>query len=203
MSLFKSKKKSFLTPNEVAELMMVAPVTVRSWAQKGLLAAKVTPGGHRRFLKSEVERFMLESGFVPGDEVKPSAPRVLIVDDDPVMTTYLQGIIEDFDTSFVTEIAGTGFEAGTKIHTFMPDVVLLDLMLPDIDGFKVCALIKNEAATQHIRVIAISGNTSAENVSRILEAGAEKCLAKPFDPEDIVKILSTAVDAKKLTVRTS
>ena len=115
----------------------------------------------------------------------------------------LQGIIEEFDASFVTEIAGTGFEAGTKIHTFLPDVVLLDFMLPDIDGFKVCALIKNEAATQHIRVIAISGNTSAKNVSRILETGAERCLAKPFDPEDIVKILSTAVDVKKLTVRTS
>ena len=204
MSLFKSQEKSFLSPNEVAELMMVAPVTVRSWARKGLLAAKVTPGGHRRFLKSEVERFMHESGFVPGEDVvKPSAPRILIVDDDPVMTTYLQGIIEDFDTSFVTEIVGTGFEAGTKIHTFLPDVVLLDLMLPDIDGFKVCNLIKNEAATKHIRVIAISGNTSAENVSRILEAGAEKCLAKPFDPEDVVKILSTVVDVKKLTVRTS
>ncbi|MFI3198011.1 MAG: response regulator [Methylococcaceae bacterium] len=204
MSLFKSKKKSFLTPNEVAELMMVAPVTVRSWAQKGLLAAKVTPGGHRRFLKSEVERFMRDSGFVPGeDEIKPSAPRVLIVDDDPVMTTYLQGIIEDFDTSFVTEIALTGFEAGTKIHTFLPDVVLLDLMLPDIDGFKICSLIKNEAATRHIRVIAISGNTSTQNVSRILEAGAENCLAKPFDPENIVKILSTAVDVKKMTVRIS
>jgi excisionase family DNA binding protein len=202
VSLFKSTKKNFLTPNEVAELMMVAPVTVRSWAQKGLLAAKVTPGGHRRFLKSEVERFMHESGFIQ-EEVKPSALRILIVDDDVVMSTYLQGIIEDFDKCFVTAIAGTGFEAGTKLHTFLPDMVLLDLMLPDIDGFNVCALIKNEIATQHIRVIAISGNTNPENVSRILEVGAERCISKPFALEDILQILSTAVDVKKLTADTT
>jgi excisionase family DNA binding protein len=57
MTPFIDSNKAYLTPNEVAELLMVAPVTVRSWAQKGLLVAKVTPGGHRRFLKSDVERY--------------------------------------------------------------------------------------------------------------------------------------------------
>jgi excisionase family DNA binding protein len=80
--------KAYLTPNEVAHLLMVAPVTVRSWAQKGLLVAKVTPGGHRRFLKSDVEIFVHECGVVQ-TPVDPNAPLVLIVDDDPLMITYI------------------------------------------------------------------------------------------------------------------
>ena len=62
MAALNDTNKAYLTPNEVAELLMVSPITVRSWAQKGLLVAKVTPGGHRRFLKSDVERFVRESG---------------------------------------------------------------------------------------------------------------------------------------------
>jgi excisionase family DNA binding protein len=62
MFLFNDTSKVYLTPKEVAKLFMVSPITVRSWAKKGLLVAKFTPGGHRRFLKSDVERFMRENG---------------------------------------------------------------------------------------------------------------------------------------------
>lgn len=86
MTTLTDSDKAYLTPNEVAELLIVSPVTVRSWTKKGLLVAMVTPGGHRRFLKSEVERFVRESGAGQAG-VKSSALRVLIVGDDPVMTT--------------------------------------------------------------------------------------------------------------------
>lgn len=188
--------KDYLTPNEVAELLMVSPITVRTWARKGLLIAKVTPGGHRRFLKKDVERFARESGATQVNEA-PSAARVLIVDDEPVMTTYIHYILEDSGMSFATEVAQSGFEAGTKIHTFLPDIVLLDLMLPDIDGFRVCALIKDNPATRHIRVIAITGDASAENITRILEAGAEACLAKPINPDNLLKTLGLTEDIKQ------
>ncbi len=55
--------KPYLTPNEVATLFMVSPITVRQWAQKGLLKAEVTVGGHRRFLRGEVERFARDHGL--------------------------------------------------------------------------------------------------------------------------------------------
>ena len=188
--------KDYLTPNEVAELLMVSPITVRTWARKGLLVAKVTPGGHRRFLKRDVERFARESGATQVN-VEPSAARVLIVDDDPVMTTCVNYILEDSGMSFVTEVAQSGFEAGAKIHTFLPDIVLLDLMLPDFDGFRVCAFIKENPATRHIRVIAITGDASAENITRILEAGAEACLAKPINPHTLLKSLGQAAGIKQ------
>ena len=197
MTTHKDANKAYLTPNEVAELLMVAPVTVRSWAQKGLLVAKVTPGGHRRFLKSDVERFVRESGATHAN-VKSCATRVLIVDDDPLMTTYVHDILENSGLGFVTKIAKNSFEAGVKINTFAPDVVLLNFMLPDIDGFQICSLIKGDVATRHIGVIAIAENMSAENVTRMLEAGAETFLTKPFNPEDLLGILSHTASVKKI-----
>jgi len=197
MATLNVTNKNYLTPNEVAELMMVSPITVRSWAQKGLLVAKVTPGGHRRFLKSDVERFIRESGATQAD-VEPSTLRILIVDDDPLMTTLIQDVLDDSGLSLAIEIAQNGFEAGTKIHTFLPDVVLLGLMLPDIDGFRVCALIKNDPTTRDIRVIAITRAASAENTRRILEAGAEACLAKPFNPQDLLEAINRTASASKI-----
>ncbi|MFA6174755.1 MAG: HD domain-containing phosphohydrolase [Kiritimatiellales bacterium] len=197
MITLKDTNKAYLTPNEVAELLMVAPVTVRTWAQKGLLVAKVTPGGHRRFLKSEVERFVRESAATHAN-VKSCASRVLIVDDDPLMPAYIHDILEDPELGFVTGIAKNSFEAGVKIHTFAPDVVLLNFMRPDIDAFQICSLIKSDAAMRHIRVIAIAVDVSAENVSRILEAGAETFLAKPFNPQDLLGILSHTAGEKKI-----
>ncbi|MDD5633164.1 MAG: helix-turn-helix domain-containing protein, partial [Methylococcales bacterium] len=104
MATLNDKNKDYLTPNEVAKLMMVSPITVRSWAQKGLLAAKITPGGHRRFLKSDVERFIRESRAVQ-IPVDSNALRILIVDDDPLMVTYITGILNGSGINFVIELA--------------------------------------------------------------------------------------------------
>jgi putative two-component system response regulator len=197
MATLKDTNKTYLTPNEVAELLMVSPITVRSWAQKGLLVAKVTPGGHRRFLKSDVERFVRESGADQAG-VASGAARILIVDDDPLMTTYIQDILADSGLVFLVEAAQNGFEAGVKIHGFAPDVVLLNFMLPETDGFRICSLIKGDAATRHISVIAITEDVSPANVARILEAGAETFLAKPFKPQDLLGILSHTAGVKQI-----
>ena len=197
MATLNNTNKAYLTPNEVAELLMVAPVTVRSWAQKGLLVAKVTPGGHRRFLKSDVERFVRESGAAKAS-VASSVSRIRIVDDDPLMTAYIQDILADSGFGFMTELAQNGFEAGVKIHAFTPDVVLLNFMQPDIDGFRICSLIKGDATTRHISVIAVTEDVSPENVTRILEAGAETFIAKPFNPQDLLGILSHIAGVKQI-----
>src|SRR2546421_11505174 len=88
----KSKHKTHLTPTEVAELLMVNPVTVRQWAARGLLRSLTTPGGHRRFLMSDVEEFARSRGATPGGSGGPS--RVLIVDDDPQVARFIVGIIQ-------------------------------------------------------------------------------------------------------------
>lgn len=180
-----SSSKSYLTPNEVAALLMVAPATLRVWAEKGLIRAQTTAGGHRRFLRDEVERFRLQQAGG-----KPAEPRrLLIVDDDHALCRYLTALIATLPEPPLTAVAHDGFEAGRKLVAFRPQTVLLDLMMPGIDGCAVCHQIKQDEATRGIRVIAMTGYATPENVERVLAAGAEVCLAKPIDEERLLGLL--------------
>jgi len=178
--------KSYLTPNEVAELLMVSPTAVRQWAEKGELKALTTPGGHRRFLPGEIERFAQERGLTlnsGNDDVL----RLLIVDDDEQLVRYLVKLLEGFQDQVIIETVNDGFAAGLKVREFEPHIILLDLMMPGLDGFQVCRMLKEGNNTQAIRVIAMTGYPSEENVEKILAAGAEICLPKPIDAQRLLK----------------
>jgi excisionase family DNA binding protein len=177
--------KPYLTPSEAAKLLMVSPITVRAWAQKGLLPSETTPGGHRRFLREAVEQFAKQSKSAPQrDEL-----RVLIVDDDRQVAGFLVEWLSGLDEPFIVDSATDGFVAGSKVYTFEPDVILLDLMMPGLDGFAVCRQIKADPDTSDIRVIAMTGHPSPENERRILEAGADVCIAKPLDTKFLLGLL--------------
>ncbi len=178
----KPMTKSYLTPNQVAELLMVTPTAVRQWAEKGELSALTTPGGHRRFLPSEVDRFAHQRGLTLNSG-SAGPMRVLIVDDDKQFSRYLKAFFEGLQDEVITEVANDGFSAGLKVIEFKPHVVLLDLMMPGMDGYQVCEAIKSEPASKAIRVVAMTGFPSPENIEKILAAGAEVCLAKPMDDD--------------------
>ncbi len=171
---------------------MVSPTAVRQWAERGELNALTTPGGHRRFLPAEIERFAQQKGLtlntgLAGDNDRVF--RILIADDDDQLRDYLVELVTGTAVEVVTETAINGFEAGLKVSEFEPQVILLDLVLPGVDGFQVCRQLKQGPNTKDIRVIAMSGECTQENVGRILSAGAEACLAKPIDANDLLSRL--------------
>ncbi len=178
-------KKSWLTPNDVAKLMMVSPTTVRQWAQSGKLKAQITPGGHRRFLPRDIELFARERGVSLHRGSSSRQLRILIVDDDQQFGGFLKAALEEAEAPPEVLSAASGFEAGQMIESFRPDIVLLDLMMPDVNGFQVCRQLKSDPRLKSVRVIAMTGYYAEENVEQILEAGAEACLAKPILVEDL------------------
>ena len=180
-------KKHYMTPNEVAELLMVSPVTVRQWAQKGKLEAMMTPGGHRRFSLEAIEKFATSNNLTlnPKDKV---GTRILIVDDDVSLANFLMELLTQRNSSLQVEVVHDGFSAGRMMESFSPDIVLLDLMMPQMDGFEVCHMIK-QGEHKNIRVIAMSGFCSQENMQRILDEGAECCLKKPFSTSVLLTAL--------------
>lgn len=183
-------KKNYMTPNEVAELLMVSPVTVRQWAQKGKLDAMTTPGGHRRFSMEAIEKFAAENNM----SLSPRGnigPHILIVDDDVSLANFLMEVLQQRNSTLQVKVVHDGFSAGRQIESFTPDIVLLDLMMPQMDGFEVCHMIKESNA--NIRVIAMSGFCSDENKQRILAEGAECCLKKPFS----TTVLMTALGVEE------
>lgn len=180
--------KDYYTPNEVAQLFMVSPVTVRQWAQKGLLSAALTAGGHRRFLRQELLRFADERGLSLNWIIHGKA-RVLIVEDDEQVAAFLHELLRGHDGIDALETAANGFEAGRKVHNFEPSVMLLDLMMPGMDGFEVCRALKQDPSTRHIRVLAMTGYPTSENIERIMNAGAEVCLEKPIDTSRLLELV--------------
>lgn len=173
---------------------MVSPAAVRQWAEKGELGALMTPGGHRRFLPSEVERFARSRGLTLnlGESEKL---KILIVDDEVSFSDYLSELFESIDACVLTESARDGFSAGLKVRKFNPQIVLLDLMMPGLDGFQVCRLLKSDPLTKSIRIIVMTGYASPENAENALLAGAEACIEKPIDTANLLQCLGLSKDS--------
>lgn len=176
-----------LTPAEVAQLLGVAPVTVRAWAGRGLRAERVTPGGHRRFRRAEVERFARERGIPLPVQTAIAVPRTLVVDDDPQVRTLLGEFLTRREVPHA--LACDGFEAGLLVATFRPQLVLLDLLMPGLDGLEVCRRIKAEVATRAVRVVMMSGHFAPGRIGAARAAGVEACLTKPLRLEEVATVL--------------
>ncbi|HSG88872.1 MAG TPA: response regulator [Pseudomonadales bacterium] len=183
--------RDYLSPNDVARMLKVSPITVRQWASRGLIEATTTAGGHRRFTMDAVRRFASERGIVLPREAGGPVRRVLVVDDDRQLNRFLVELVNAWSRRMNADLkvdsAFDGFEAGAKVHTFDPDVVLLDLMMPGVDGFEVCRRLKSDATTCHMRVVAMTGYYSPDRVQKILATGADRFLRKPFANSEVLE----------------
>ncbi len=183
-------KNEYLTPKEVANLLMVSPVTIRQWAQKGELKAHTTRGGHRRFLKEDVDTFAASHNMLVADADKI---RILIVDDDTALAGFLEEFFEVNEGDFEVKVVHDGFTAGSYIHSFQPNVLLIDIMMPGVNGIEVCRYLKDNEETQHIEIIAMTGFPSKQNVDGVLKAGAKECLSKPLNTSSLIHAVYSAV----------
>src|SRR5438270_6553104 len=117
----------YLTPNQVADRLLVAPVTVRLWASRGLLKSVNTPGGHRRFRREDVDEFIAKRQQVQGQQIQNGADggpsRLLIIDDDAQFARYLSNLIASRSPKVSVDIATDGFSAGIKCEAMRPDAV--------------------------------------------------------------------------------
>jgi len=170
--------KNYLTPRETADYLKVSTETIRQWAKTGQLKAETTLGGHRRFNIEEVKRFAAKL------QTKGSinrSPRILIVDDDKQFVGFVEELLRTFSDDIIIACAFDGFEAGHKVDIFKPSIIILDLVMPNINGLEVCRYLKSNCHTKDIRIIATTGFTSEATIQNFINAGAEAVLAKPLN----------------------
>ncbi len=117
--------------------------------------------------------------------------RILIVDDNRTVCRYLIDLLKNQEKNIVISCAHDGFEVGRNVHLHRPNIILLDLRMPGMDGFDVCQKLKADPDTRGIRIIAMTGQISRENRNRMLKAGAEVCLAKPIDSKLLLQHIDT------------
>ncbi len=125
-----------------------------------------------------------------------TAPKILIVDDEPFNVDYLEQELEDSD--YLTIAAVDGQEALAKVRSEAPDLVLLDIMMPGMDGFEVLSRLKADPATRDIPVIIISASNSLQSVVKGIQLGAEDYLPKPFEPVLLHARISSSLEKKRL-----
>ena len=171
----------------IAEMLHVDPGSVANWIDQGLLKAHRTPGGHRRVAGGDLVIFLREHKIPVPDELGPAPVRILVVDDNRSITQLIARAIKAQHPDFEIVEAHDGFHAGTILATLRPDVVILDLRMPGMDGYEVCRLIKSQQATRGAEVLAMTAYPSDENTQRIMEVGARVCLHKPLDMDGLLK----------------
>jgi len=196
-----------LSPSEAAELLNVSPVTLRQWSQKGRIPFQITPGGHRRYKKSELYSFAkimgmelsdpsapAQTGFVPGKPLQSLS--ILIVDDNKELCEFLKVMLERYEPNWQITLAHDGFEAGLRVQQLKPDVMIVDLNLPGLNGDELCWNIKSIDDLKHVKLIGVSGLIDAAGIEQFLSAGAEIVLEKPITQEDLIKSITSIFRVK-------
>ena len=187
-------EKNILTIPEAAAFCAVDRVTMWRWVKSGGLKVSVTPGGHHRILKENLESFLLDSGMYPLATKSFPRNRILIVDDDLMIQKTLRQML--FNYKYETETAGDGFEAGIKTVQFKPDLIILDLIMPKMDGFQVCRYLKNDPTTSSVKILILTGYDTEENRKKIMEAGADDLLTKPVEVDIIIRHIEVLLGRK-------
>jgi serine phosphatase RsbU (regulator of sigma subunit) len=123
-------------------------------------------------------------------------PRILIVDDEPFNVDYLEQELEDLNYETITAVNGQ--DALEKIAGESPDLVLLDIMMPIMDGYAVLEKVKADPVIQNIPIIVISANNDLQSVVKGIQLGAEDYLPKPFEPTLLRARIHSSLEKKRL-----
>ncbi|WP_261841209.1 response regulator [Aliamphritea ceti] len=184
-----------LTSGVIASLCNVNPRTVLRWINSGKLKAFRLPGGNHRILEADFINFLQENSLpIPAElnrtdtdtaqsaDVKtaesPARPKVLIVDDEKEVRRAISRVLRPLQWEL--HEAADGFQAGSLLLQEKPDIVLLDLSMPGLDGYEVIRYIRGNRQIRHCRILVISALAPAK-LKQALDTGADEVLAKPFD----------------------
>lgn len=187
-----SQKKVFTT-GEAAKVCKVSQQTIIRCFDSGRLNGFRVPGSRfRRIPRDELIRFMREND-IPLETIGSDRKRVLIVDDEPEIVSLITDLLES-DGRFEVRSAGTGYDAGIETERFKPQLIVLDYMLPDINGNIVCQRVRESDTGEDTRVLCVSGVVEQNEVQRLRDAGADDFLKKPFDLRELVQRIETLLD---------
>jgi len=174
-------KRSFLTTFEISQICEVNPTTVQNWVKEKKLKAYVTPGGHRRIRREDLMAFMKKFGLPLPVGLQNGSQMVLIVDDEPEVLKILSEAFRAKNESVKVMTALSGVEALLLIGEHKPDLLILDIMMPGMNGFEVCKKLSDKTGMPSLKIVAITGHADTDLKDRILRAGADRFYRKPLN----------------------
>jgi len=186
----KTKKTASNNPEDIilsthaaAERCFVSARTIRNWIQQHQLKAFQTVGGQYKIRLSDLEEFVRKNNMLMKD-MTDEKKKILCVDDDPEIHEILR--INLSAMGYLTEFAINGIEAGTKVMNFKPDLMIIDMIMPGMNGFETIDYFKKKfEPTKHIPIIALTALNSLADIEKIYQAGADAYLAKPIKIKEL------------------
>jgi excisionase family DNA binding protein len=175
----------WLTLGQAAKYLGVAQSTMRKWSDLGRVSAFYTPGGHRRYRRSDLDQFLDRSGPSPSGVSSEAGPLVLIVDDDERLREYVRVNLEA--EGYIVREAASAQEALVALGEESPDLILLDVMMPEVDGWEALRRIQEHTGVGAIPVIMFSGKVNGESEAEARSRGAHGFIGKPFDPRSLIE----------------
>lgn len=172
-------QKKVFTTGEAAQLCKVSQQTIIRCFDSGRLQGFRVPGSKfRRIPRDELLRFMRQNG-IPTENMEGHRRKILIVDDDPKIVELLEDVFGEDDKLEVYS-ASTGYDAGLLTERLKPDLIILDYMLPDVNGNVVCERIRGNEDLAGTKILLVSGVINRSEVQSLLDAGADGFVQKPF-----------------------
>lgn len=193
-----ARMKTVFTTGEAAKICKVSQQTIIRCFDNGQLKGFRVPGSKfRRIPREALYKFMKDNG-IPTDALESGKRKVLLVDDDVEIVEMIGKVLEE-DGRFEVRIAANGFDAGMMVKEYRPDLIILDVMLPDINGKEVCHRVRSDSSLEEVRIICISGMVEEDKIQELKLAGADDFLHKPFDVDVLIERMCQQLELEPAT----
>jgi excisionase family DNA binding protein len=185
--------KTVFTTGEAAKVCKVSQQTIIRCFDNGQLKGFRVPGSKfRRIPRESLYKFMKDNG-IPTDALESGKRKVLLVDDEVEIVELINKALDD-DGRFEVKIAANGFDAGMMVKEYRPEIIILDVMLPDINGKEVCHRVRSDNSLEEVRIICISGMVEEDKIQELKLAGADDFVRKPFDVDELIDRMCQQLD---------
>jgi excisionase family DNA binding protein len=189
--------KTVFTTGEAAKICKVSQQTIIRCFDNGQLKGFRVPGSRfRRIPRELLYKFMKDNG-IPTDALESGKRKVLLVDDDVELVELMTKVLEE-DGRFEVRVATTGFDAGMMVKEYRPDLIVLDVMLPDINGKEVCHRVRADPTLEDVRIVCISGMIEEDKIQELRLSGADDFLHKPFDIEELIDRMCSQLEIESM-----
>ena len=187
--------KQIFTTGEAAEICQVSQQTIIRCFDAGRLRGFRVPGSRfRRIPRDELIKFM-RSNDIPLERLNQGKRRILVVDDDENIVELFSDVLSR-DPRFEVRTASTGYDAGVITESFRPDLMILDYMLPDINGNVVCKTVRDNPDLQAMKIIIVSGVVNQDEIDELLGSGADDFVKKPFNIEKLLERIKALLEVE-------
>ena len=173
--------QNYLSVDDVTRLCHITEGTIRYWMDKGNLSFSRSSEGSDRIHADDLVRCLQRLRLrIPDELCVEEKLKILIVDDEPALRRILRLNLLGLFPGIRIEESGEGLHAGWRTTDFIPDILILDLIMPGMDGFELCHLLRNNPALQETRIIVITALKESEAKEKVFKLGANDFLSKPF-----------------------